>query len=119
VAGVTIFIVIFIATISRKKQIGIMKAIGMKQHIIVMSYVFLALFYTLIGIAAGTVILETLIVPYFIAHPLSFPMGLVTPQIVPGEFMVSVISMILVGIAGGFVPSWRVTRENIIKAIWG
>ncbi len=119
VAGVTIFIVIFIATISRKKQIGIMKAIGMKQQIIVMSYVFLALFYALIGIGAGTIILETLIVPYFVAHPLSFPMGFVIPQIVPAEFLVSVISMILVSIAGGFIPSWRVTRENIIKAIWG
>jgi ABC-type antimicrobial peptide transport system permease subunit len=96
-----------------------MKAIGMKQQIIVLSYVFLALFYALVGIGAGTIILQTLIVPYFAAHPLSFPMGLVTPQIVPGEFLVSVISMLLVSIAGGFIPSWRVTRENIIKAIWG
>ena len=53
VAGVTIFIVIFIATISRKKQIGIMKAIGMKEGIIVASYIMLALFYAVIGIGIG------------------------------------------------------------------
>ncbi len=53
VAGVTIFIVIFIATVSRRKQIGIMKAIGMKESIIIMSYVLLALFYAIVGIGVG------------------------------------------------------------------
>ena len=119
VTGVTIFIVIFIATISRKKQIGIMKAIGMKEQIIVTSYIFLALFYALIGIGVGTMVLEFLIRPYFIAHPLSFPMGQVSLLLVPGEFFISVISMIIVSLIAGFIPSWRVTRENIIKAIWG
>jgi putative ABC transport system permease protein len=119
VAGVTIFIVIFIATISRKKQIGIMKAIGMNEQIIVTSYVFLALFYALVGISVGTIILELLIRPYFIAHPLSFPMGLVSLNIVPGEFAISVISMLVISLIAGFIPSWQVTRENIIKAIWG
>ncbi|MGD0857005.1 MAG: FtsX-like permease family protein [Dehalococcoidia bacterium] len=119
VAGVTIFIVIFIATVSRRKQIGIMKAIGMKEQIIVTSYIFLALFYALIGIGVGTMILEFIIRPYFIAHPLTFPMGLVSLLLVPGEFSVSVISMLIVSIIAGFIPSWRVTHENIIKAIWG
>jgi putative ABC transport system permease protein len=119
VTGVTIFIVIFIATISRRKQIGIMKAIGMKEQIIVTSYIFLALFYAVIGVGVGTLILEMIIRPYFIAHPLSFPMGLVSLQLVPGEFSISVISMLIVSIIAGFIPSWRVTHENIIKAIWG
>lgn len=119
VAGVTIYIVIFIATISRKKQIGIMKAIGMKELIVVMSYIFLALFYALVGIGVGTAVLELLIRPYFIAHPLSFPMGLVSLKLVPSEFAISIISMIVVSLIAGFIPSWKVTRENIIKAIWG
>jgi ABC-type antimicrobial peptide transport system permease subunit len=50
---------------------------------------------------------------------LSFPMGLVSLLLVPGEFSVSVISMLIVSIVAGFIPSWRVTHENIIKAIWG
>lgn len=119
VAGVTVYIVIFIATVSRKKQIGIMKAIGMKEQIVVMSYIFLALFYALVGIGVGTVLLETIIRPYFIAHPLNFPMGLVSLKLVPSEFAISVISMIIVSLIAGFIPSWNVSRENIIKAIWG
>jgi putative ABC transport system permease protein len=119
VAGVTIFIVIFIATVTRRKQIGIMKAIGMKEEIIVTSYVLLALFYALVGIGLGTLIIEVAIRPYFAVHPLSFPVGLVSLNIVPAEYMASFAAMVGVSIVAGLIPSWRVTRENIIKAIWG
>ena len=119
VAGVTIFIVIFIATISRRRQIGIMKAIGMRERIIVMSYVLLALFYALAGIGLGIAAIEIFIRPYFIANPLSFPMGKVSLAILPGEFITSVVSMLAVSLLAGFIPSWRVARENIIRAIWG
>jgi putative ABC transport system permease protein len=119
VAGVTIFIVIFIATMSRKKQIGIMKAIGMKEGIIITSYIMLAFFYALLGIGFGMAIIEFVAAPYFIAHPLSFPMGKVSLLIVRSELTTSVISMLVVSIIAGFLPSWQVTRENIIKAIWG
>jgi putative ABC transport system permease protein len=119
VAGVTIFIVIFIATVSRRKQIGIMKAIGMKQQILVASYVFMALFYAVVGIGLGIAILEFGIKPYFISHPFKFPMGDVTLQINQSDFITSIISMIIVSLIAGFIPSWRVARENIIKAIWG
>jgi len=119
VAGVTIFIVIFIATISRRKQIGIMKAIGMKESIIVTSYILLALFYATIGISLGMAIIEFILKPYFIAHPLVFPMGRVSLLIVRSEFLTSIASMLAVSILAGFIPSWQVSRENIIKAIWG
>jgi putative ABC transport system permease protein len=119
VAGVTIFIVIFIATVSRRKQIGIMKAIGMKEQILVASYVFMALFYALVAIGLGIAILELGLKPYFIAHPFKFPMGDVSLQINQSDFITSILSMIAVSIIAGFLPSWRVARENIIKAIWG
>jgi len=119
VAGVTIFIVIFIATISRRRQIGIMKAIGMRERIIIMSYVLLALFYAVAGIGLGIAAIEIFIRPYFIANPLSFPMGKVSLAILPGEFITSVVSMLAVSLLAGFIPSWRVARENIIRAIWG
>ncbi len=119
VAGVTIFIVIFIATVSRRKQIGIMKAIGMKEQILIASYVFMALFYAVVGIGLGILIIEFGIKPYFIAHPFKFPMGDVSLQINQSDFVTSIISMIIVSIVAGFIPSWRVARENIIKAIWG
>ncbi len=119
VAGVTIFIVIFIATSSRRKQIGIMKAIGMKEQIVIMSYVFLALFYTLMAMCLGMLVMEYVMKPYFISHPLMLPMGLVSLLVVPSDLISSMSSMFAVSIVSGLIPSWRVTRENIIKAIWG
>ncbi len=119
VAGVTIFIVIFIATISRRKQIGIMKAIGMKEGIIIGSYVLLAVFYAVVGICLGIAAIELAVKPYFIAHPLAFPMGKVSLLIVRTEFLTSIISMLAVSVVAGFIPSWRIARENIIRAIWG
>jgi putative ABC transport system permease protein len=119
VAGITIFIVIFIATVSRRKQIGIMKAIGMKESIIILSYVLLALFYAILGIGVGATLVEFVLKPYFIANPLTFPMGKVSLLIVRSEFITSIISLIIVSIIAGFIPSWRVARENIIRAIWG
>ena len=119
VAGVTIFIVIFIATVSRRRQIGIMKAIGMKEGIIVTSYVMLALFYAFVGIGMGACLIEFALKPYFLAHPLSFPMGKVSLFIVRSEFVFSIVSLVVVSVIAGLIPSWRVARENIIRAIWG
>jgi putative ABC transport system permease protein len=60
VAGITIFIVIFIATVNRRRQIGILRAIGMKERIISMSYVLQASFYAVLGIIAGELIIQAI-----------------------------------------------------------
>jgi len=119
VAGITIFIVIFIATINRRRQIGILKAIGMKERIIVMSYIFQAAFYASLGIIAGEIIIQAFLIPYFIQYPLPMPIGMVSLVLVRQDMIFGIVSMILVSMVSGFIPSWMVTRQNIIKAIWG
>ena len=119
VAGVTIFIVIFINTVGRRKQIGILKAIGMDERIIITSYMFQALFYVIVGIGVGLVIIRFVLLPHFISHPLPFPMGMVSLLITKNELITSIAGLILVSLIGGLIPSWRVARENIIRAIWG
>jgi len=119
VAGVTIFIVIFIATINRRRQIGILKAIGMKERIIIFSYILQAVFYALLGIVAGLIIVRFMLVPFFVNHPFDMPIGPVGLALVRSDITGSVLSMVAVSIIAGFIPSWAVTRQNIIKAIWG
>ncbi len=119
VAGVTIFIVIFIATVNRRRQIGILKAIGMKERIIIMSYVMQAIFYAILGVVAGMLIVDYAVVPYFIRHPFQMPIGLVSLALVNRDLAISIFSMLIVSMVAGFIPSWMVTRQNIIKAIWG
>ena len=119
VAAITIFIVIFVNVVNRRRQIGILKAIGMKEEIIVHSYILQSLFYAICGVGLGFILLNFLIVPYFIAYPLSFPFGFVNLVVDARDLLISSISLIMASLIGGFIPSWRAAKESIINAIWG
>jgi ABC-type antimicrobial peptide transport system permease subunit len=47
------------------------------------------------------------------------PIGPVGLALVNTDLAISIFSMLAVSIIAGFMPSWMVTRQNIIKAIWG
>ena len=53
IAAVTIFIVIYVDIINKRRQIGIQRAIGVKPRVIVFSYILLSLFYAVCGVVAG------------------------------------------------------------------
>ncbi|MBE9505507.1 MAG: ABC transporter permease [Chloroflexi bacterium] len=119
VAGITIFIVIYITVVGRRRQIGILKALGMNERVITMSYVLQALLYGLIGIGLGVCVMYFGLLPRFNAHPLQFPMGAVSLVITARALVANAAGLVAVSIVGGFVPSSRVARADIIKAIWG
>lgn len=119
VASMMIFIVIYMNTISKRKQIGILRAIGIKESIIINSYIFQAMFIVVCGTAMGLLITLLVIVPIFIEHPMKFPVGYVSLSIVPGEISLSALSLFAVALMAGFVPSWMAVRQTIIDAIWG
>jgi len=117
-AVIVIFIIIYINTINKRKQIGILKAVGIDKSIIIRSYVIQSLFYCFSGITIGSIILY-LLISYLIANPLEFPMTYVRPLVEPQLIIQSVISLIAVSLIAGFIPSWKTANENILKAIWG
>ena len=118
IAVVVIFIVIYINTVHKRKQIGILKAIGIDQRVIIHSYVIQALFYCLCGIIIGLFLLYFL-TSYLISNPIEFPMGAVRPLVEQQLIVTSIVSLIIVSLVAGFIPSWKTARENILKAIWG
>jgi putative ABC transport system permease protein len=119
VAGITIFIVIYVSTVSKRRQMGILRAIGIKESIIVRSYVFQAIFYALCGCIAGLIVMFAILVPYYTAHPLVFPMGDVTLVIERKNAITRGLGLIAAAMVAGFIPSWRAVRETILDAIWG
>jgi len=119
VAGATIFIIIFVNVVNRRKQIGILKAIGVEEKIITGSYILQALFYAVLGIGLGLILIYFLIIPYFIKNPLDFLIGLVSLSVTRNDLIVISISLIIAAVIGGLVPSWRATKRTIIEAIWG
>ncbi len=119
VAAITIFIVIFVNAITRRRYIGILKGIGITPRAIIISYILQSLFYALIGSLIGIVVVFALLKPYFDANPINFPFsdGILVAT-VEGTALRTVILLIATVIAG-FIPSRMVIRQNTLAAILG
>ncbi len=118
IAVVIILVIVYINTVHNRKQIGILKAVGINQSVIIFSYVFQALFYCIAGIFFGSFLLWFL-ASFFTQNPIAFPMGKVSPIITLSLIIKSSISLLVISIAGGFLPSWQTARQSILKSIWG
>jgi putative ABC transport system permease protein len=119
VAGITIFIIIFVSVVNKRRQIGILKAIGMRESTIVLSFVMQALFYGVVGVAFGVIFILFILRPFFMSNPLDFPIGWVSLDVTFNIIRVSNISLIIAALIGGFFPAFRGARESILKSIWG
>ncbi len=119
VATITIFVLIYVNAINKRRQIGILKAIGIKENIIVYSYVFQSLFYAVFGVIVGSVLVFLVITPYLGVHPIAMPFGDAKLIYTTLNIFAAVASLIVAGILAGYVPAKIVAKENIIKAIWG
>jgi putative ABC transport system permease protein len=118
IAVVVIFIVIFINTVYRRKQIGILKAIGIERSIIIKSYLFQALFIFAIGTLVGSGFL-LLILQLLAVNPIVFPGGPVAPVVDLTLVLRSTLGLLLVSLIAGYVPAWITTKEDILSAIRG
>lgn len=119
VGAALIFIIIYINTLHRKREIGILRAIGITPASIRISYVFISLFYVLAGIFLGLVMFFSLVL-YLQANPLVFYESLTfSPEISFGDLGKSALIMIGMSIVAGFIPAWSVTRQSLLEAILG
>jgi len=119
VASITIFIVVFINAITRRKYIGIMKGVGIEGSVIRLSYVFQSIFYALVGSAIGLLIVYGLLIPFVDKHPIDFPFSdgiLVAPL---GQTSFRVGLLVLSTIIAGYIPAWMIIRKNTLDSILG
>jgi len=119
VASITIFIVIFINAITRRKFIGIMKGIGIDGKVIEISYIFQSMFYALCGSGIGITIVFLILVPFFKANPINFPFsdGILVATL-SGTFARAGLLMLATLIAG-YIPARMIVRKNTLDAILG
>ena len=119
VSSITIFIVIFINAITRRKYIGILKGIGIKAQAIEISYIFQSLLYAVIGSALGIIIIYMFLVPFFEANPIDFPFSdgiLVAPL---GGTLIRLLILIIATVIAGYIPAWLITKKNTLDSILG
>jgi len=119
VASITIFIIIFINALSRRRHIGILKGIGIERQVIEIAYVAQAAFYALTGSFLGALLTYGFLVPYFDKNPIQFPFsdGILSAD-PEGTFYKFVILFVITLIAG-FVPAWMIAKQNTLNAILG
>lgn len=119
VTAITMFIVIFINAITRRKFIGILKGIGINAQAIEISYIFQSVFYALAGSAVGLLLTYGALVPYFAANKIDFPFGdgiLVAP--LEGTLL-RVFILVVSTIVAGYIPARMIIKRNTLDAILG
>ncbi|MFH1365104.1 MAG: FtsX-like permease family protein [archaeon] len=119
VGAALILIIVYIHVLNRKKEIGILKAVGISPASVVISYAFISMFYVSMGIIAGLSLYAILMI-YFTMNPVVFYESIqIIPEIQVGLIIQSVITMMIMSIIAGVIPAWRVSKESILKSIWG
>ncbi len=118
-AAITIFIIIFVNAITRRRFIGIMKGIGVTSIAVEFSYVLQSVFYAAFGTIIGVFLVFVVLVPYFNNNPIDFPFsdGILVATL-SGTFIRAIILFISTVIAG-YIPARIVVKQNTLDAILG
>jgi putative ABC transport system permease protein len=118
VAAITIFIVTYVDLVNKRRQIGIERAIGITGASIVLSYIFRAIIYAIVGILAAALIFVYIVVPVEARTPFHFPFGDVLLPINIIYLITSGLILCAVATVSAFIPAWQTIRIKIIDAIW-
>jgi putative ABC transport system permease protein len=114
----TIYIMIYINVMSRKVQIGVLKAIGISKKKLQASYIFQSLIYSIIGIVFG-MIATSLLLLYLSKYPIAMPLGLIIPVFKPYYFILATVTLLAASSFAGYFASRGVINEPILSAIMG
>lgn len=114
----TIYIIIYINVMTKRKQIGILKAVGIKKNIILGSYIIQSVVYAILGVLFGILIIKLLMI-YFTSNPLKMPIGDIYPLIKLNKLLIASSAIIIASIMAGYFPSKKATEDNILDAIFG
>ncbi len=116
ITTVVLFIVITIKTLNSRKQIGILKAIGVDKEVIMHNYGFQVIILGFLGILLGIGI--TLVLATYMAYsPIVTPEWSATMYLTPMDLIINSIILFIAAIVAGYVPAYQVSREDIQTAM--
>jgi ABC-type lipoprotein release transport system permease subunit len=119
VALITIFIIIYINALTRRRQIGIMKGIGVAEFAIEFSYICQAIFYVLIGSGIALGIIFLFLKPLLDAHPIVTPFADIVLVAEPASVALKFILVMVVSTLAGYLPARIIVKRNTLNAILG
>jgi putative ABC transport system permease protein len=116
ITTVVLFIVITIKTLSSRRQIGILKAIGVDKKVIMHNYGFQVIILALFGIGLG-IIFTTMLSLYMTVHPVVTPEWSATLFLTPSDLLTNSLILFGAALVSGYIPAWRVSQEDIQKSM--
>jgi putative ABC transport system permease protein len=116
---ITIFVIIYINALTRKRQIGIMKAVGVSEFAIEFSYICQALFYVILGSSIAIIAVFFGIKPLLMAHPIDTPFANVVLSAEPVSVALKFILVFFVSILAGYLPARIIVNNNTLDSILG
>jgi ABC-type lipoprotein release transport system permease subunit len=119
VALITIFIIIYINALTRRRQIGIMKGIGVTNFAIEFSYICQAVFYVVLGSSIALVIIFGALKPYLDLHPIDTPFASIVLVAEPVSVAIKFLLVFIVSTLAGYIPAHLIVKQNTLHAILG
>jgi len=119
IAFVIIFVVIYVNIVNKKRQIGVQKAIGIEQNVIVASFVLQAMLYAGTGIVLGYAFMRFGLVPYTVSHPIQVPLGAMSLKLDNAEAIDRAVLLFLASIIGSVIPAYKLAQKDLLDLIWG
>jgi ABC-type lipoprotein release transport system permease subunit len=117
VSLITLFIVIYINALNKKKHIAIMKAIGVGRGTVIFSFVLQSFFYAASGVLLGSLLIFLGLVPYFQANPLQMDFGQVRMIVHIGSILPILVIFLSASLIAGFIPAYAVSKRDIITTM--
>jgi putative ABC transport system permease protein len=119
VALITIFIIIYINALTRRRQIGIMKGIGVTEFAVEFSYICQAMFYVLVGSFFALVLIFGILKPYLDANPIDTPFATIVLVAEPASVAIKFVLVMIVSLFAGYLPARLIVKRNTLNAILG
>ncbi|HUH79198.1 MAG TPA: ABC transporter permease [Methanoregula sp.] len=116
ITTVVLFIVITIKTINSRRQIGILKAIGVDKAVIMHNYGFQVIILAILGIILGMA-LTLLLAVYMSVNPIVTPEWSATLYLTPMDLVTNSLILFVAALVAGYVPAYQVSREDIQTAM--
>ncbi|MGD0081548.1 MAG: ABC transporter permease [Methanoregula sp.] len=116
ITTVVLFIVITIKTLNSRRQIGILKAIGVDKEVIMHNYGFQVIILAILGIILG-IFLTILLAVYMAIHPVVTPAWSATLYLTPMDILMNSLILFVAAVVAGYVPAYQVSREDIQTAM--
>jgi len=119
IAFVIIFVVIYVNIVNKKRQIGVQKAIGIEQNVIVASFVLQAMLYAGTGVILGYCFMRFGLAPYTVSHPVDIPLGSMSLKLDDAEAINRAVLLFLASIIGSVIPAYKLAQKDLLDLIWG